>query len=344
VELSGHMQANFVAPFLAASLIVTGELANLGVSQNLGEIRERERNTADGVVFSLVGNVRVIWLLSHVRKIAVFVEPQAFTLENIRSIVLHLSESYPAEDHLHIDVISNDEQRADAVSWFAEIQSYTFGNVLPPVSRCASAIKPPLSAQYFRIAGSENLYYNPAVGDSIQVEFKHSSPDCGASGDVALDLVDASIRGCTDVVQQLLKRGANPNGKARYGGSALVEASFWGTDHYETVELLLDAGADINQTSSSGWTALMAAVFGNRSRTMDLLLSRGADVNLRSEDGRTALILAVQRGNATAVKQLLALGADSTVRDGYGKTALVIAAELQNKNLIRLLKKAGASQ
>jgi hypothetical protein len=338
------MQANFVAPLLAASLLVTGRLAEPGVSQNLGEIRERERSTADGAVFSLVGNVRVIWLLYHVRKITVFVELQAFTLENISSIVLQLSESYPAGDHLNIDVISNDEQRADAVSWFAEIQSLSFGNVLPPVSRCASAIKPPLSAQYFRIAGLEKLYYNPAVGDSIHVEFKHSSPDCGASGDAALDLVDSSMRGCKEVVKQLLNSGADPNVKTRHGGSALVEASFWGPDHHEIVELLLNAGVDINQTTSSGWTALMAAVFGNRSRTTDLLLSRGADVNLRSEDGRTALILAVQKGNATAVKQLVALGADPNVRDGYGKTALVIAAELQNKNLIRLLKKAGARQ
>lgn len=332
------MKANFAAPLLAASLLVTGGLAEPGVSQNLGEIQEIERSTPDGAVFSLVGNVRVIWLLYHARKISVFVEPQAFTLENIRSIVFQLSESHPSEDHLNIDVISNDEQRADSVRGFAEIQSLSFGNVPPPVSRCASAIKPPLSAQYFRIAGLETLYYNPAVGNPINVEFKHSSPDCGASGDVALDLVDSSMRGCKEVVKQLLNNGADPNVKTRYGGSALVEASFWGPDHHEIVELLLNAGADINQISSSGWTALMAALFGNRSLTTDLLLSRGADVNLRSEDGRTALILAVENGNATAVQQLLALGADPNVRDGYGKTALVIAGDMENKNLIRLLK------
>lgn len=186
------MGTSFVILFLVVGALAPAGSAKLRVKQSPELTQESGRNGTPAAPFSIVGNVRVIWLLYHERKIAVFVEPQAFTLENIRSIVLHLSESHPSEDHLNIDVISNDEQRADVVSWFAEIQSLSFGNVLPPASRCASAIKPlPLSAQYIRIAGSENLYYNPAVRDSIHVEFKHSSPDCGASGDVALDLIDS---------------------------------------------------------------------------------------------------------------------------------------------------------
>lgn len=104
------------------------------------------------------------------------------------------------------------------------------------------------------------------------------------------------MRGCEEVVQELLKGGANPN--VRHGGAALVEGSFWGPEHLEIVKLLLDAGADINQTSSAGWTPLIAAAApGNRPNLVDFLLSRGANVNLKSEEGRTALIYAVRHEN-----------------------------------------------
>jgi|GEM_PF-3941232 len=58
---------------------------------------------------------------------------------------------------------------------------------------------------------------------------------------------------------------------------------------------------DINQTSASGCTPLIAAVYRNRSCVsglsclIDLLLTSRADINARAEDGRTALGYAVFR-------------------------------------------------
>ena len=51
--------------------------------------------------------------------------------------------------------------------------------------------------------------------------------------------------GEVEVVELLLKAGADPNAKAGNGWNGLHEASRWGRD--EVVEVLLGAGADANQ-------------------------------------------------------------------------------------------------
>jgi uncharacterized protein len=78
----------------------------------------------------------------------------------------------------------------------------------------------------------------------------------------------------------------------------------------KTLDLLLDAGADINYriTDSRTHTAkLMSYVAG------------------RDQEGRTALFAAAEQGQERVVKHLLARGADPAIRDAAGKTALDIA-------------------
>jgi hypothetical protein len=270
------------------------------------------------------------------------VEPEDFTIDQVRAIFLHLSDEYPTDDLLQVDALSTDGQVKKVVDWFARGQSFPFGNLLPFV--IDDSPPEPRSAIYHRTDGSEGFLYFPAAGagSSTNVEIKSPAVGCAPSGDTVVDLVDASMDGCTDVVRQLLHSGADPNVKTRHGGFALVEASQRGMD--EIVKLLLEAGADINQTSSAGWTPLIAAISGNNSTVIELLLRHGANVNVRSRDGRTGIILAVMKGNAAAVKDLLARGADVHVIDGYGKTPLAIAEERHDQELIPLLKEAGATR
>ena len=58
----------------------------------------------------------------------------------------------------------------------------------------------------------------------------------------------------------------------------------------EIVDMLLNAGADVNLTDSSGWNTLMTAA-SSKGLTMPLenILKRTSDVNHRSKNGRTAL-------------------------------------------------------
>jgi ankyrin repeat protein len=75
----------------------------------------------------------------------------------------------------------------------------------------------------------------------------------------------------------------------------------------ETIDLLLDAGANVN-----------ARVVDSHTRTAKLV----AYVQGRDHEGQTALFSAAEAGWDRVVKHLVERGADPTVRDAAGKTAL----------------------
>jgi len=89
--------------------------------------------------------------------------------------------------------------------------------------------------------------------------------------------------------------------------SELITAADEG--HWETVQVLLDAGADANAEGEEGMTALMAAAYAGHTQTVKALLDAGAEVDARDNDGWTAL-MQVTNGGTEIVKILLDAGAD----------------------------------
>lgn len=129
-------------------------------------------------------------------------------------------------------------------------------------------------------------------------------------------------RPVADQVEQLLGRGANPNGVVGET-RVLNEAAVWGDMRVLTT--LLDHGADPDGRDQSGWTALHVAQNNGREDIARLLVSRGADVNSANSHGATPLHLAASRGQADVVHWLLGLGANPSARDSSGRTALAEA-------------------
>ena len=74
---------------------------------------------------------------------------------------------------------------------------------------------------------------------------------------------------------------------------------------------------------------------------ISLLLKHGADVNQRSSDGRTALIWAAFRNNDKMCDYLIEHGADITLEDNAGWNALDIAIIKMNYDAALLLKRRG---
>ncbi|TAJ08015.1 MAG: hypothetical protein EPO61_11265 [Nitrospirae bacterium] len=76
----------------------------------------------------------------------------------------------------------------------------------------------------------------------------------------------------------------------------------------ETVRLLLDRGADVNDRGGGGWTALKEAAWGNDAgkqlRVIQLLLERGADPTAIDDEGWTAARWAEHRGKPALAKVL----------------------------------------
>ena len=70
-------------------------------------------------------------------------------------------------------------------------------------------------------------------------------------------LKDVARNGNVDAVQVLLEAGADVQAKGRRGLTALMTASYPG--HSDIVQFLLEAGADVQARSTEGTTALMFA-------------------------------------------------------------------------------------
>jgi ankyrin repeat protein len=119
----------------------------------------------------------------------------------------------------------------------------------------------------------------------------------------------------------------------------LMLAAFSGDE--DSLQLLLDSGADIAQSDSSGMTALMWAARGGHTAAVAFLLG-GGKVNQADAFGATALILAVDSRVAATVQALVEAGAklDHATKDG--RTALMYAAKIGNTAIIKILLRAGA--
>ncbi|WP_235555658.1 ankyrin repeat domain-containing protein [Niabella agricola] len=110
----------------------------------------------------------------------------------------------------------------------------------------------------------------------------------------------AGAAGFTELVKLFLEHGARFDVFNRYNGTALIPACERG--HIEVVKLLANTkGFPMDHVNRLGWTALMeAVVLGNGSKkyvtVVQLLADAGCNVNIPDQDGVTALQHARSRG------------------------------------------------
>ena len=84
--------------------------------------------------------------------------------------------------------------------------------------------------------------------------------------------------------------------------TALMAASQLG--YNESIEELLNNGANLNATDSDDWNALLFAVQNDHIPTAQLLIERGINFNIESIDNHTPLSLAIDNGNEEMIKLL----------------------------------------
>ena len=130
-----------------------------------------------------------------------------------------------------------------------------------------------------------------------------------------------------------------------FGCSALMLAAE--SDSVQSIEFLINAGADVNMCTYEGGSALSRAAFPGNTNCVNKLLQSGADVNLfcqkgqpshfnygffqflpEQNDGRlTALNSAVKNGKYECAELLIKSGAEVNLFDGFGDTALLRAVK-----------------
>ncbi len=144
-------------------------------------------------------------------------------------------------------------------------------------------------------------------------------------------------------VQEAITNGADVNARNNYDGlTALMWAARHG--HADVVEVLMKHGADVNAKNNDGWTALMHSALNDEAEAAEVLLAHGANVNVKDNNGTTALMSAAQEGKTEVVEALLKHGADVNVKNNNGKTALMFAEEGRHREIISLIRSHGAKK
>src|SRR5581483_2432582 len=110
-----------------------------------------------------------------------------------------------------------------------------------------------------------------------------------------------------------------------YNITPLMVACHYG--YYSMVDKLIKIGVAIDkQDETNGSTALMWAAQQGHADIVELLLNAGADVNKQNNNGDTALIFATDKGHTAIAELLLKARANINKQNQYDTTALMLAA------------------
>lgn len=151
----------------------------------------------------------------------------------------------------------------------------------------------------------------------------------------------AACAGHVEIIEILLKHGANPNDwdfSKEY--TALHCAAAIG--NFSSVDYLIKSGANVD-AGLPGRTPLHYAVLSNASKCVEALLKAKASPNNPQVYTETPLHVAASLGSDCNVSLLLHYGADVRVQSGTARlTPLHLAAEEGSSECVKLLLKAGA--
>jgi len=113
----------------------------------------------------------------------------------------------------------------------------------------------------------------------------------------------ASEQGDTDLINAMIRQGANVSSTNTNGETALHSAA--AHNQVDAAMILIEKGADVNAQTISGWTPLHSAARFGSVDVINLLMGTGSMPQLRNNDGKSTVDLARQAGHDSAVRALL---------------------------------------
>ncbi|MCE5231532.1 ankyrin repeat domain-containing protein [bacterium] len=142
-------------------------------------------------------------------------------------------------------------------------------------------------------------------------------------------------------VKLLLDKGAEIDPIDTGHRTPLMEAAMLG--HSDIVQLLLQYGAD-PKLQAHGETALRNALSSRMYEVADILIEAGADVNQRDPMGETILFEAVRTEDVDMIRYLLGKGCNENIKNINKETVLDMALENEDYTIAEILKQARRSK
>lgn len=204
-----------------------------------------------------------------------------------------------------------------------------------------------LKSSYFAYIGHETtqdpLFYTVLYGLDGCFDLLESHYDvdmCFLGGWTPLTVAAAS--GSFSIAKKLLEAGASVNKPAdmheRNGLTPLHIAAELAMD--DLVEMFLSHGASIISLTATMTTPFYRAARGGSVKTLQLLHDAGSDINAPSWDDYTPLMEAVSWANYDTLDLLLSWGADPCLRNNQSESAIDKAVEIGDDYVVEILKSA----
>lgn len=149
-------------------------------------------------------------------------------------------------------------------------------------------------------------------------------------------MIMAALHDNVELLERLVKDGANVNGSTMWGFTPLMCASRKG--HVKSVTTLLRLGASVHIKEKSGFTALAHASKNGRQEIVLQLLEYKAEKSTKIGNGETPLLLACRWGRVRAAQLLLNAGASPDVRNKRGQGVFHLACLNEHVQVVSLLR------
>ena len=187
----------------------------------------------------------------------------------------------------------------------------------------------------------DRLENSKPVSQATNAPLEKEEPFCKTLKAIVLNSDVVLMRNLKGKLKEKLKENVNCQDKKKI--TPLIYAS--GKGNVEIVEILIKNGANVNHLGWRGHTALENASSQGHDRIVKTLIENGAEVNYVAENGATPLMVAAGKGHETVVRTLIENGANvyfvSDKEPTKGATALSIARLSNQQEIVKILKAAG---